>query len=183
MGARIAVTCLAGLLLAGVGSASSSVGAGASATYRDRVDDAGGAPDIEAVTVTQVDAATLAVTVAFAEPTDLGRNDWLLMGIDADRNQWSGGMHGSEAIVFVNGERAVLFRLGGRFAPVQTRRSATELSFTLRFADIGVHAFDFAVATLRHRADVAPDQGVFRYPVGPSQHAPAPGRSPPGKAR
>jgi hypothetical protein len=148
--------------------------AGASATYRDRVADAGMAPDIAAVTVTQVDRATLTVTVALAAPTDLGRYDWILIGIDTDRNQQTGGMHGSEAVVFVNGERAVLSRVGGRFSPVRARLTPTELVVTLAFANLGARTFDFAVATLRQDADVAPDRGVFRYPAGRSAPAPAP---------
>jgi hypothetical protein len=145
--------------------------------YRDRVDDAGLAPDIAAVTVTQMDAA-LAVTVSLAKPTQLGRYDWIVVGIDTDRNQRTGGMHGSEAVVLVNGERAVLFRIGGRYSPVRARLTATELSFTLGLAQLRARTFDFAVATLRQDADVAPDHGVFRYPGLPSAPAPAPAAPP-----
>ena len=140
-------------------------------TYRDRVDDAGLAPDIAAVTVTHADAA-LTVTVSLAKPTELGRYDWIVVGIDTDRNQRTGGMHGSEAVVLVNGERAVLYRLGGRYSAVRARLSGTELSFTLGLAELRARTFDFAVATLRQDADVAPDRGVFRYPGSASAPAP-----------
>jgi hypothetical protein len=165
-----------------VALAPGAAGAGSSATYGDRVDDAGRAPDIASVTLTQLDAARLGVTVSLAAPTTLGRSGWVVMGIDTDRNQRTGGMHGSEAIVFVNGERAVLYRLGGRVLPLRAMLDGQELSFVLRFADLGTHVFDFAVATLRMDADIAPDRGVFRYPAV-SRHVPALGDLPRSKKR
>ena len=176
--ARCGRACAA--LTAAVALAPAAAGAPASTgtvTYVDRVDDAGLAPDIAAVTVTQVDAG-LAVTVKLAKPTELGRYGWIVVGIDTDRNQRTGGMHGSEAVVLVNAERAVLFRIGGRYSPVRARLTATELSFTLGFAELRARTFDFAVATLRRDADVAPDRGVFRYPGSPSTPAQARGPSP-----
>jgi hypothetical protein len=121
----------------------------------------------------EVDARKLAVSIAFAEPTELGRSGWIIMGIDTDRNPHSGGMHGSEAIVLANGERAVLLRrIGGHFRPtehpIRARLTRDELAFTIELADLRARSFDFAVATLRQNADVAPDRGVFAYPAGPS---------------
>jgi hypothetical protein len=149
------------------------VAGGAPATYRDPAGDAGKAPDLAAVTMTEVDAGTLAVSITLAEPTELGRSGWILMGIDTDRNPHSGGMHGSEAIVLANGERAVLLRrIGGHFRPtehpIDARLTGDQLAFTLELADLRVRTFDFAVATLRQNADMAPDRGVFAYPAGPS---------------
>jgi hypothetical protein len=177
--ARYGLACAAltaAVALAPAATASTPASTGASVTYHDRVDDAGLAPDIAAVTVAQTDAG-VAVTVALAKPTDLGRYDWIVVGIDTDRNQRTGGMHGSEAVVLVNGERAVLYRLGGRYSPIRARLTNTEVSFTLGSAQLRARTFDFAVATLRQDADVAPDRGVFRYPGSPSAPAPAP---PPG---
>lgn len=52
-----------------------------------------------------------------------------------------------------------------------------EVTLTVRLSDLGVRAFDFAVATLRQDGDVAPDAGVFTYPA-PPRHAPAAGHVP-----
>jgi hypothetical protein len=98
-------------------------------------------------------------------------------------------MHGSEAIVLANGERAMLLRrIGGHFAqtehPVRSRLTRDELEFTVELADLGARDFQFAVATLRRNADLAPDHGVFAYPAG-SQHLelPASGVHPPSAKR
>jgi hypothetical protein len=149
-----------------------AAGAGSSATFSDAVGDAGDAPDIASVTLTKLDSATLGVTVELASPTTLDRYTWVLIGIDTDRNQRTGGMHGSEAIVFVNGENAVLQRLRGRVVPVDAKLEGTELTFPLPFAQIGARTFDFAVATLRQDADVAPARGVFSFPPA-SRNVPA----------
>lgn len=157
---------------------------GAATTYRDAIDDAGAAPDIAAITIVREQGSTLVVTVTLATPTDLGRNGWIVIGIDTDRNQYSGGMHGSEVVVLANSERAVVHRLGGPFTPLDSRLTRNELAFRLALSDVGTQRFDFAVATLRRDADVAPDRGVFSYPLGPSEHVGAPvgsGRIPRGK--
>ena len=182
----VAWTAVAAAILAAptsVAGAPAARAGGASTTYRDAVGDAGRAPDIAVVDVRAIDAAAVAVTVTLAEPTELGRSGWIVIGLDTDRNQRSGGMHGSEVVVLANGELVVLHRLGGGYSQLEARRSGSELAFRLQLADIGVRAFDFAVATLRQDADVAPDRGVFSYPLGPSQHsgAPAGGSIPPGK--
>ena len=109
-----------------------AAGAESSATYSDPVGDAGRAPDIASVTLTKLDSATLGVTVELARPTALDRYAWVLMGIDTDRNQRTGGMHGSEAIVFVNGEKAVLYRRRGRLFPYT--RSSRAPSSPSRFS-------------------------------------------------
>ena len=171
-----AIACGAALAASAL-PASSSAG-GAAATYRDAVGDAFEAPDVATVTIAEVDTGRLAVTIGLAEPTELGRYGWILLGIDTDRNQRSGGMHGSEAIVFVNGEEAVLLRLGRGVTPIPARVSGREVAFTLEVADLGVHSFDFAVATLRRHADVAPDHGVFAYPAELPRGAPPPSRVP-----
>ena len=163
MSTRVGIVCTilaAAIAIAPPGTA----GPGSSATYSDPAGDAGRAPDLASVTLTALDSATLGVKVELAEPTTLDRYTWVLIGIDTDRNQRTGGMHGSEAIVFVNGEQAVLYRLGGRFARLHATLEATELTFALRFAQLGARTFDFAVATLRQDADVAPDRGVFNFP-------------------
>ena len=152
-------------------ASSSRTASGASSTYRDPIDDAGAAPDIAAITIVREQGATLVVTVTLATPTDLGRYDWIVIGIDTDRNQHSGGMHGSEVVVLANGEHAVLHRLGGPFTPLAGRLTRTELELRVELSDLGAQTFDFAVATLRQDADVAPDRGVFSYPLGSSERS------------
>jgi hypothetical protein len=165
-----AMACVAALAASSL-PAASLAGSGP-ATYSDAVGDAAEAPDVETVTIAEVDSGRLAVSIRLAEPTELGRYGWVLLGIDTDRNQRSGGMHGSEAIVFVNGERAVLMRLGRGVTPIPARVSGREVAFTLELADLGVRSFDFAVATLRRHADAAPDHGVFAYPASLAHRAP-----------
>ena len=167
-GGSVCAILTAAIALAPPGAA----GAGSSATYCDPVGDTGHAPDLASVTLTKLDSATLGVTVELARPTTLDRYTWVLIGIDTDRNQRTGGMHGSEAIVFVNGEQAVLYRRGGQSVLVHANLEGTELTFALPFAQIGARTFDFAVATLRQDADLAPDRGVFNFPPA-SRHAPA----------
>ena len=60
----------------------------------------------------------------------------------------------------------------GQSVPVQAKLEGTELTFALQFAEIGARTFDFAVATLRQEADVAPDRGVFIFRPA-SRHVPA----------
>lgn len=96
MSARYGLACAAltaAVALAPAATAGTPASTGVSVIYRDRVDDAGLAPDIAAVTVAQTDAG-VAVRVALAKPSDLGRYDWILVGIDTDRNQRTGGCTG-----------------------------------------------------------------------------------------
>jgi hypothetical protein len=65
----------------------------------------------------------------------------------------------------------------GRFTPDFVHRdfhatlTATDLTFTIARADLHARSFDFAVASLRQQADLAPGGGVARYPRrGPGRH-------------
>jgi hypothetical protein len=139
-----------------------------SSVYKDPIDDAGSAPDVVEVAIRPVDEGALEVAIALARPTALGPFGWILVGFDTDRNRSTGGMHGSEVIVLVNGDRAAIARrVRGRFAvgPLAARLTSTSLSFRLAIVELHAGSFDFAVATLRRDADVAPDVGVFRYPL------------------
>ena len=140
------------------------------ATYRDAVGDAGDAPDIAQVTITPGRNGFL-IDVRLSQPTELGRYGWILFGVDTDRNPLTGGGRGDELIVFTNGEATTLERwVGGRFTPsfvhhdVQAAFSGTDLTFVLSRRDLGTRSFEFAVASLRQQADLAPGRGVARYP-------------------
>jgi hypothetical protein len=142
----------------------------APATYLDAVGDAGDAPDIARVTI-RPEGNGFAVDVELAEPTDLGRYGWILFGVDTDRNPFTGGGRGDELVVFTNGESTTLERwIGGRFTPnfvhhdVEAAFSGTDLTFVLARSDLRTRSFDFAVASLRQQADLAPGGGVARYP-------------------
>jgi hypothetical protein len=139
-------------------------------SYADAVGDAGDAPDIVGVTIRPA-GDRLEIDVKLAKPTELGRYGWILFGFDTDRNPFTGGGRGDELLVFTNGEATTLARwVGGRFTPefvhhdVEASLSSTELSFSVARADLGTRSFNFAVASLRQDADLAPGFGVARYP-------------------
>ena len=106
-----------------------------------------------------------------AGPTQLGPYGWILFGVDADRDAYTGGGRGDELVLFVNGEGATFTRwTGGGFSPDFTHRDVkaalvgTDLTFVLSWADIGTRSFNFSVATLREDADLAPGFGIAAYP-------------------
>jgi hypothetical protein len=69
--------------------------------------------------------------------------------VDTDRNPFTGGGRGDELLVLTNGEATF---------------SGTDLTFVLRRADLRTRSFNFAVASLRQHADLAPGGGVAKYP-------------------
>jgi len=111
------------------------------------------------------------VDVKLAKPTELRRYGWILFGVDTDRNPFTGGGRGDELLVVTNGEATTLERwVDGRFTPsfvhhdMEASFSGTDLTFTLRRSDLKTRSFNFAVASLRQQADLAPGGGVARYP-------------------
>ena len=162
----VSSVCVALLTLA----AANAAGARAPATYVDAVGDAGDAPDIARVTI-RPERDRFLVDVKLAKPADLGRYGWILFGVDTDRNPFTGGGRGDELLVVTNGEATTLERwVGGRFTPsfihhdVEATFSGTDLTFVLRRSDLRTRSFNFAVASLRQQADLAPGGGVARYP-------------------
>lgn len=158
--------------------------AGASC-YADAVGDAGDAPDITLVRIRPV-AAGLQIDVRLADPTELGPYGWILVGLDTDRNPFTGGGRGDELLTFTNGVGTTLTRwVDGRFTPDYPHHrfaasfSGTDLRLTFARTDVRAMSFEFSVASLREEADIAPGVGVATYPGGPSsrcgtRHAPAP---------
>jgi hypothetical protein len=139
-------------------------------TYADAIGDAGDAPDITQVTITP-EPGRFVIEVKLARPTELGPYGWILFGVDTDRNAFTGGGRGDELLLLTNGEATTLARwIGGRFTAnfihhnVEAVLSSTELTFVLSRADVGARAFNFAVASLRQDADLAPGYGVAHYP-------------------
>jgi hypothetical protein len=166
----VSTACFTLLTLAAANSAPAGVGRAAPATYLDAVGDAGDAPDIARVTI-RPQGNRFVVDVKLAEPTQLGRYGWILFGVDTDRNPFTGGGRGDELVVFTNGEATTLERwIGGRFTPsfvhhdVEAAFSGTDLTFVLAYSDLRRRSFDFAVASLRQQADLAPGGAVARYP-------------------
>ena len=142
----------------------------APAVYRDAVGDAGDAPDIARVTI-RPEPNRFVIDVKLAKSTELGRYGWILFGVDTDRNPFTGGGRGDELLVVTNGDATTLERwVGGRFTPnfvhhdVEATFSGTDLTFVLRRSDVRTRSFNFAVASLRQQADLAPGGGVARYP-------------------
>ena len=131
---------------------------------------AGDAPDVARVTIRPVEGG-VAVDVALAGPTRLGPYGWIVLGVDTDRDPYTGGGRGDELLLLVNGEGATFTRWTGRgFSPdfahhdVQAALSGTDLTLVLSWADIGARSFNFSVATLREDADLAPGFGIAAYP-------------------
>jgi hypothetical protein len=140
------------------------------AVYRDPVGDAGDAPDIEQLTIRPVRSG-LAFDVKLAGPTQLGPYGWILVGLDTDRNAYTGGGRGDELLVLANGESTTLARWTGRgftsISPhggIHAALSSTDLTFLLGRSDLRTGSFDFSLASLRQDADLAPDRGVAAYP-------------------
>ena len=162
--------CFALLTLAAANASPASVVRAAPATYVDAVGDAGDAPDIARVTI-RPEPNQFVVDVKLAKPTELGRYGWILFGVDTDRNPFTGGGRGDELLVFTNGEATTIERwIGGRFTPnfvhhdVEAAFSGTDLTFVLTRSDLRTRSFNFAVASLRQQADLAPGGGVGGYP-------------------
>jgi hypothetical protein len=155
--------------------AGSAVGhASGASCYTDAVGDAGDAPDITRVTINP-QATTLTIDVSLAQPTELGPYGWILIGFDTDRNPFTGGGRGDDLLTITDGNGTTLSRwVDGRFTRdfphhrYETTFSGTDLTLTIARADLQAQSFDFAVASLRQQADLAPGGGVARYPKPPS---------------
>ena len=165
-------SCVAAILAAALVAAAPSTGRelAPAATYFDKAGDAGDAPDITQVGIRPV-AGGLAVDVRLARPTELGPYGWILVGLDTDRNPFTGGGRGDELLVLTNGQATTLARwIDGRFSTdfshqdVDARFSGTDLTFTLARSDLRTRSFVFSVPSLRQDADLAPGFGVARYP-------------------
>ena len=166
----VSSACVTLLALAAASASPAAVERIALATYVDAVGDAGDAPDIMRVTI-RPEPTRFVVDVKLAKPTELGRYGWILFGVDTDRNPFTGGGRGDELLVYTNGEATTLERwVGGRFTPnfvhhdLEAAFSGTDLTFVLTRSDLRTRSFDFAVASLRQQADLAPGGGVARYP-------------------
>jgi hypothetical protein len=168
---RFLASCLGAVAVAALLTTTSTAGRQAPSTvYSDAIGDAGDAPDVARVTFRPV-AGGLAVDVTLAEPTRLGPYGWILLGVDTDRNAYTGGGRGDELLLFVNGEGATFTHwIGGGFSSdfahhdVEAAFSGTDLTLVLSWADIGARSFNFSVATLREHADLAPGFGIATYP-------------------
>ena len=168
---RFLALCLGAVAVAALLTTTSTAGRHTPSTvYSDAIGDAGDAPDVARVTIRPV-AGGLAIYVTLAGPTRLGPYGWILFGVDADRDAYTGGGRGDELLLFVNGEGATFTRWTGRgFSPdfthhdVKAALSGTELTFVLSWADLGARSFNFSVATLRENADLAPGFGIATYP-------------------
>ena len=140
---RFIASCLGAVAVAALLTTTSTAGGQAPTVYSDAIGDAGDAPDVARVTIRPV-AGGLAVDIALAGPTRLGPYGWILLGVDTDRNAYTGGGRGDELLLFVNGEGATFTRwIGGEFSPdfahhdVEAAFSGTDLTLVLSWADIG----------------------------------------------
>lgn len=153
--------------------------AGGAACYTDAVGDAGDAADLAQVTIRPL-GASVELDVRLAARTALGPYGWILVGLDTDRNPFTGGGRGDELLMFTNGDGTTLTRWAdGRFTPdfahhrFQASFSGTDLTLTIARADVRARSFEFSVASLREEADLAPGGGVAAYPGGASHRCDA----------
>jgi hypothetical protein len=169
--------------------AGSAAGATRASCYADAVGDAGDAPDITLVWIRPV-GASVEIDVRLAGPTELGSHGWILVGLDTDRNPFTGGGRGDELLAFANGDGTTLTRwVDGRFTPdfphhrFAASFSGTDLLLTIARGDVRARSFDFSVASLREQADLAPGEGLAAYPGGPSSRCGYASRAPTLPAR
>jgi hypothetical protein len=117
--------------------------------------------------------AKLRFQITLAQPAELGLYGWILVGIDSDRNRHTGnGPMGYDYLVVANGNGTMVgrwskrhFDFGFAHSDLDAELTPTDLEFTLDTSEFRQPRFNFAVASLRQDADLAPDAGVFGYPA------------------
>jgi hypothetical protein len=170
---------VAALALAAVALAANS------ATYADPSGDAGGGPDVGAVTVSSDDAGLVTIKVTTDAPQIVLRQGvWLL--VDTDQNPDSGAVvDGAEwafdlswtqglAAYHVNGD---LFDQAATPPSVTATFASPVTTFTFNVADLGITSgFNFAVVSadlVGDFADPAPDYRTFNYQLTAGTQPPA----------
>jgi len=137
-----AITCVGALVVTMVALAAGSQ------TFIDPTGDAGAAPDITTVVVSNDDNGVVTFAVTLANPALLTGDAVIAAFLNTDKNLTTGRQgDGSEFVILFDGTDLGLFRWNGTtFAPVQattlTRRSATTIAINRQ--ELGATAaFDF----------------------------------------
>jgi hypothetical protein len=143
-----------------------------SVTITDPSDDAGGAPDIIKMVVTDDVAGSFTFTVELATMPDLQPDGLLVVFLDTDRNDTT-GRNGVEFYVSATPKGVALARWTGSAweivpdANLQLRLTGSGVQFELPQALVGTTHFDaFAGATREstNAVDAAPDDGALAFP-------------------
>jgi hypothetical protein len=144
-----------------------------SASFTDKMADARPAPDISSVAVSNDDAGNITIRVT-VDRAQLGADDDVLVGIDADQNPDTGTVfYGADFGLDLTGTRQTFLRPSprGYFADAAGTFSATSgggvVTFTVKAADLGLSptsGFDvFVAAFAQGYFDTAPDLRAFNY--------------------
>ena len=190
--ARAALTCVAVAAVAAIGG--DARGAAASGTYGDPAGDAGEAPDITEVAVSNDAAGLITMRISVPNRPQLAVNDVVILWINADQNAGT-GRFGDEDRLEKYGFGTFFERWDGAawqpFTPgsLVIRWEAGQLVVSVGRADLGIGgAFDFDAAGAQIAGedpmawpwDDAPDFGswtyalVFSPTLGPAKLRPSP---------
>jgi len=164
------LSAVGALVLAG------AAGAANSASFTDRAGDAGRAPDITEVDVSNDDSGTITIRLTFAGDRTLGPADEVGAVLDLDQNPDTGTVYyGSEVALRFKGSMVRFARANGaQFAPAPPPASLNatsgvgSLTFSVSAADLGLApdaGFDIAAfsETSNGDNDLAPDIRTFNY--------------------
>lgn len=180
---------LLSLVLAGAvaavpgGSASRAAATAGSSTYVDSTGEAGAAPDIGSVVVSNDNAGKVSFAVAFANSSGLSPAELVLVSIDSDRNPATGTTASGfdYAVAYISGSSAIVRwdATAQQFAiapknTLTTGWSGSTLTFAVSTAELGATTgFRFGVLADANPddpaapVDVAPDRGreLWSYDV------------------
>jgi len=158
------------LVLAGI------AGAANSASFSDRTADAGRAPDITQLDVSNDEAGTITIRLTFAGGRTLGPADEVGVVLDLDQNPDTGTVYyGTEAGIRFKGNMVGFARASGdQFSPapppasLQASSGAGFVTLSVSAADVGLApdaGFNLAAfsETSNGDADLAPDIRTFNY--------------------
>jgi hypothetical protein len=169
----LSICTVGALILAGVAGAANST------SFTDRAGDAGKAPDITQLDVSNDDAGTITIRLTFAGGRTLGPADEVAAVLDLDQNPDTGTVYyGTEAAIRFKGNMVGFARAAGNgFTPVapppslQATSGAGFVTFAIAASDLGLApdaGFNIAAFSVTSNGDndFAPDIRTFNYQLG-----------------
>jgi hypothetical protein len=172
------IACVGALAFAGVAFAANS------GSFLDPTADAGSAPDVNSVTMSNDDSGLVTIKVALANRPSFALTDGIGIGIDADQNPDSGSViYGAEYELDLEAGAAKLYRASsdGFFEQVpapasfQAGFSGGTVTITFKPSDLGINS-GFNLYTIGFDAsavDAAPDIRTVNYQLAAGTAAPA----------
>jgi hypothetical protein len=169
VGRALAVVAASAALLAGAALAANSD------SFGDPTGDAGGAPDVTGLTISNDDAGTVTIKVSVANRSSLATDDEVSVGIDADQNPDSGGVfYGADFELTLLGAAPALLLPGAdgyyheapRPASLQASSADGIVTFSFKASELGLVSSGFQIYALGFVAgevDTAPDIRTFNY--------------------